>query len=132
MQQLIIAGYLGKDPEMRYTPDGTAVTNFSVGVSVGWGDKKHTQWWRVTSWRKLAETVNTYLQKGKWVIVFGEVQDDDGNPRTWKANDGTTKASFEMTANSIDFGPRQDSGGQSNGGGDERLGLEDESPEIPF
>jgi single-strand DNA-binding protein len=112
MQQLTQTGYLGKDPEMRYTPGGKAVTNFSLGVTVGWGENKHTQWWKVTCWQKLAETVNQYLSKGKWVLVQGTVNDEDGNPRLWQGNDGNSRASFEMTANSVDFGPRQDNGGQ--------------------
>jgi len=128
MQQLILAGYLGKDVELRYTPEGTAVANFSLGVQVGWGDRKHTQWWKVTCWRKLAETVNSYLSKGRWVIVFGEVQDENGNPRTWQANDGTTRASFECTANSVDFGPRQD----NSGGGQGEQAAQVEENDIPF
>jgi len=130
MQQIIQTGYLGKDVEMRYTPEGTAVANFSLGVTVGWGDRKHTQWWKVTCWKKLAETVNQYLAKGKWVQVLGTVNDDDGNPRTWQGKDGSTRASFEMTANSIEFGPRQDNGGGSHGA--PPLGLEEDGPEIPF
>lgn len=106
MQQLLLTGYLGRDTEMRYTPQGMAVCDFSLGVSVGYGDNKHTQWWKVTCWRKLAETVNEYLHKGSWVQVIGEVTDDNGNPRVWTGKDGTAHASFEMTANSVDFGPR--------------------------
>ena len=132
MQEIIQTGYLGKDVEMRYTPGGKAVANFSLAVKVGWGENKHTQWWRVTCWQKLAETVNQYLSKGRWVLVQGTVQDEDGNPRTWQANDGTTKASFEMTANSIDFGPRQDDGGQGAGQRDQQPPPGVEENDIPF
>jgi len=109
LQQILMTGYLGRDVEMRYTPQGTAVADFSLGVTVGWGDNKHTQWWKVTCWRGLAETVSQYLHKGSWVQVIGEVQDDDGNPRVWTGKDGVAHASFECTAKEIDFGPRQSS-----------------------
>jgi single-strand DNA-binding protein len=107
--KIIIAGYLGRDPEMRYTPDGTPVTNFSVAASRKWSRQDGTQvdetvWFRVTAWRRLAEICNEYLQKGRPVLVEGRLQPDDrGNPRVWTGNDGATRASYEVTAQTVKF-----------------------------
>lgn len=115
--RIIIAGYLGKDPEMRYTQDGTPVTNFSVAASRKWtrpdGTKMdETIWFRVSAWRKLAEVCNEYLQKGRPVLIEGRLQpDENGNPRTFTRNDGTPGASFEVTATTVRFlGGRGDTG----------------------
>ena len=101
---LIIVGNVGRDPEMRYTPTGEAVTNFSVAVSDGFGDKKKTIWFRVSAWGKTAESVNEYLRKGAKVLVEGRLAaDEGGNPRTFQRNDGTTGASFEVSASTVRF-----------------------------
>lgn len=102
--KVILAGNLGRDPEMRYLPDGTAVTSFSMAVSDGWGENKKTIWFRVTAWRKQAELANNYLSKGSKVLIEGRINaDDNGGPRMWTAQDGTVRASFEVTASSITF-----------------------------
>ena len=77
-QQCIIIGNLGRDPEMRFTGDGTPVTSFSVAVNRRWTNQDGSQgektwWFRVTAWRRLAETCNQYLRKGSPVMVIGEV-----------------------------------------------------------
>ena len=61
-QKMIIAGNLGRDPEMRYMPDGTAVTSFNVAVNDGWGENKRTLWFRVSIWGKRAETAKSSLR----------------------------------------------------------------------
>jgi single stranded DNA-binding protein len=66
--QLTVLGRLGSDPEMRYTANGKAVTNFSVATDVGWGDNKETLWLRVNCWDKQAESANQYLEKGRQVL----------------------------------------------------------------
>lgn len=107
-QQTQIVGNLGKDPEMRYTPSGQAVTSFSVAVSREYeaqeGVKsKETTWFRVTAWGKLAEQVNPILKKGLQVLVIGRITPDKttGGPRIWTKQDGTAGSSFELTANEV-------------------------------
>ena len=132
--KIIIVGNLGRDPEMRFIPSGQAVTSFSVAVSDGFGDRKKTIWFRVSAWEKLAETCNNYLKKGSKVLVEGRMNaDDSGNPRTWNRQDGSTAASYEITANTVRFlssrnETSSDSG--SNSGGYPDLPIDEE--EIPF
>jgi len=101
-QKLIIIGNLGKDPEMRYTTDGKAVTTFSVAAS---NRKDETVWFRVSTWDKQAETCNQYLHKGSKVLVEGALKSDArGNPRTYERKDGSGWASnYEMTADNVRF-----------------------------
>ncbi|MDY6876550.1 MAG: single-stranded DNA-binding protein [Chloroflexota bacterium] len=107
--KIIIVGNLGRDPEMRYTSDGTPVTNFSVATNRRWTNAdgspgEETVWFRVSAWRRLAETCNEYLQRGRLVLVEGRLQPDDrGGPRIFTRNDGTAGASFEVTAMSVKF-----------------------------
>jgi len=114
-QKVVIVGYLGTDPEMRYTPEGVPVTSFRVAVNRRWttpeGEpRERTTWFRVTAWRRLAETCNEFLRKGRLVLVEGELEpDESGNPRTWVGNDGKVRASYEVTARRVLFlGPRQE------------------------
>jgi single-strand DNA-binding protein len=97
--KIIIVGYLGRDPELRYTPDGTAVCDFSVATTERKKNKAGelqdvTTWFRVTFWRKQAEFASQYLVKGKQVYIEGklsmsEYQDRDGNTRTSLQVNGT-------------------------------------------
>ena len=100
-QKLIIIGNLGKEPEMKYTTDGKAVTTFSVAAS---NRKDETVWYRITTWDKQAETCNKYLHKGSKVLVEGALKADaQGNPRTYERKDGGWGASFEVVASSVKF-----------------------------
>ncbi len=135
-QNLIFVGNLGRDPEMRYTPGGQAVTNLSVATNRRYtksdGEQvEETTWFRVSVWGRQAETVNQYLRKGRRVLVEGRlVPDDNGNPRTFERNDGTTGASFEVNAQRVVF-----LGGRGEGGFGEDEAF-DQAPEsedeIPF
>ncbi len=109
-QNLIIVGNLGRDPEMRYTPSGQAVTNFNVATNRKYttsdGNKvEETTWFRISTWGKTAEACNQYLKKGSKVLVEGRLKPDPdtGSPRTFTRQDGTTGASFELTANQVRF-----------------------------
>ena len=102
---IIIVGNLGRDPEMRYTPNGNAVTTINVASNRTFNDasgqrQKVTTWFRVSVWGKQAESVNNFLKKGSQVLIEGELQPDKetGNPRTFTRNDGSTGASYEVRA----------------------------------
>ena len=135
--KVILVGNLGRDPEMRYTPGGQAVTNLNVATNRTYTDNagnqvKQTVWFRVSVWGKQAESAHQYLRKGRQVLVEGRLNpDDNGNPRIWNAQDGTPRASFEVTAETVRFlgGP----GGEAAGGGEETpLGLPENEDDIPF
>jgi single-strand DNA-binding protein len=107
---IIIVGNVGKDPEMRYTPSGQAVTSFSVATNrqytTGNGEQvKETIWFRVTTWGKQAEICNQYLKKGSKVLIEGRLTPDKGTggPRIWTKQDGSAGASFEVTAGTVRF-----------------------------
>ncbi|GJM42587.1 MAG: single-stranded DNA-binding protein [Ardenticatenaceae bacterium] len=141
-QKIIVAGNLGGDPEMRYMPDGTAVTNFSLATNRRWTDgatgqpRDETTWFRVSVWRKQAETVNQYLSKGSKVIVEGRLRPDpaSGGPRTFTRHDGTVGASYEITADTVRFISGRDDIGGSQSGGDsyESDAPAQEEDDIPF
>jgi single-strand DNA-binding protein len=107
---VILVGNLGRDPEMRYTPAGSAVTNFSIAVNDDYtnnnGERvKRTIWVRVSTWGKQAETCNQYLKKGSKALVEGRLIADQatGGPRVWTGQDGSTRASFEVSAQTVRF-----------------------------
>ncbi len=107
---IIIVGNLGRDPEMRYTPSGQAVTNMSVATSRQYTDSnaqqvKETIWFRVSVWGKQAETCNQYLKKGSKVLVEGRLVPDmaTGGPRIYTRQDGTSGSSFEVSAMTVRF-----------------------------
>ena len=109
-QKIIVVGNLGNDPEMRYTPSGQAVCTYSVAVNRSWttndGSKgEETAWFRVSSWGKRAELDNQYLRKGNKVLVEGRLNPDreSGGPRIWTRQDGTSAASYEITAEQVRF-----------------------------
>lgn len=136
---IIIAGNLGRDPEMRYTPSGQAVTNFSVATNRQYtasnGEMvKETMWFRVTTWGKTAETCNQYLKKGAKVLVEGRLTPDPntGGPRVWQGQNGPA-ASYEVTASTVRFlsSRGEEGGGMSDPGGFGQMpGSVDE--DIPF
>ncbi|MDH5505612.1 MAG: single-stranded DNA-binding protein [Anaerolineae bacterium] len=135
--KIIIVGNLGRDPEMRYTPGGQAVTNFSVATNRQYtassGERvKETVWFRVSAWGRQAETCNQYLKSGSRVLVEGRMTPDKetGGPRMWESNDGSMRASYEVTGERVVFltarGEEVDGYQGDASGGD---AVEDE---IPF
>ena len=104
MNKLILIGNLTRDPELKTTPSGLSVCDFTIAVN---GRKKEdeTQYFRVTVWRALGETCAKYLSKGKKVFVSGAV-----SARTYQANDGTTRVSLEVTADDVEFLSSKDDG----------------------
>ena len=117
-QQTMIIGNLGKDPEMRYTQDGTPVTDFTVAVSRRHKDRngqmqEETTWFKVTCWRELAQTVYQYLKKGRQVMVIGDIK-----ASAYIGQDGQPRVSLELTAREVKFlGNREDGGANANSGG---------------
>ena len=109
-QKIIIAGNLGGDPEMRYTPSGQPVTNLSVATNRRWTNTdgspgEETCWFRVSAWGNLGENCNKYLSKGRQVLVEGTLvpDPDTGGPKVWTRQDGTAGASFEIRAQRVQF-----------------------------
>lgn len=139
-QKLIVVGNLGRDPEMRYMPDGTAVTNFSVASSRRWTGAdgqphEETTWFRIEVWRRQAETANQYLSKGSKVLVEGRIKPDPntGGPRLWTRQDGTMSASFEVVADTVRFLSGRAEDGGAAAGGEEMSGAPAyEEDDIPF
>ena len=110
MHQTMLTGNLGKDPEMRYSPEGNAVVNFSVASSWQYTANsgevvKETCWTRITVWGKRAEACNHYLRKGSKVLVIGRLKPDKetGGPKIWTGQDGTVRSNFELLASFIQF-----------------------------
>lgn len=129
INKAIIVGRLGRDPELRYTPDGTAVANFSVATSEEWKDKnsgekkERTEWHRIVAWRRLGEICGEYLSKGRQVYVEGKLQ-----TRSWE-QDGVTRYTTEIVATDVQFlGNRDDAGGAPRTGG----GMDQGYPEPPM
>lgn len=101
VNKVILIGNLGKDPELRYTPSGIAVANFSIATNERWKDKDgnyqdRTEWHRIVAWRKLAETVGEYLKKGSQVYIEGRLQ-----TRTWEDQNGNKRSTTEIVADSL-------------------------------
>ncbi len=108
-QEIKLIGNLGRDPEMRYTPNGQAVTNFSIAVNrkytTGDGEKKEDiTWFDIAAWGKAAEACNTYLFKGSKVFVSGRlISDDNGNPEIFTRNNGEPGTKFSVSAGQVLF-----------------------------
>ena len=102
VNKAIILGRLGRDPEVRYTPSGDAVCNFSVATTESWKDKQtgekkeRTEWHRCVAWRQLGEICGEYLTKGKQVYIEGRLQ-----TRSWDDRDGNKRYTTEIVANQM-------------------------------
>ena len=136
--QITIAGVLGQDPSMRYFPNGQAVTNISVAANHTYKNNdgetiRKTIWFRVAVYGKQAESVNQYLRKKSKVLVIGRLNaDESGNPKIWTRQDGTSGASFEVTAESVKFlDSRENNGGEYQEGAQAEYVENAEQP-YPF
>jgi single-strand DNA-binding protein len=159
--KITVIGNLGRDPELRYTPQGDAVCDFSVAVNDRKRDKAGefqdvTTWFKVTFWRKQAETASKYLTKGKSVYVEGRLQveewsDRDGNKRfslviqgtdlqfigdSRGSEDSSAASSSGSSSPNDDFTESQESGdkrGRNSGeGGEASAGGSPADDDIPF
>ncbi len=136
VNKVILIGRLGADPEVRYTPSGVAVANFSIATSEEWKDKntgekkEQTEWHRIVAWRRLGEICGEYLQKGRQVYIEGRLQ-----TRSWEDKEGNKRWTTEILALNMQMlGSPGDSGTGSQPGG----GFPEEPPanlpedDIPF
>lgn len=103
LSKVILVGNLGSDPEMRYTPDGKAVTSFRIATNHRYttsaGEtREEVDWFRISVWGKQAEQCNQYLSKGRQVYVEGRL-----HARNWETQDGQTRTSLEVTADRVLF-----------------------------
>jgi single-strand DNA-binding protein len=113
LNKCLIIGNLGRDPEMRYTPSGQAVTQFTVAVNRNYKDaqgerQEETEWFRIVAWGQQAEFSAEYLRKGNKVFIEGRLQ-----TRQWEGQDGQKRYTTELVANTIhnlERRPRDDSG----------------------
>jgi single-strand DNA-binding protein len=113
VNKVIIVGNLGRDPEVRYTPNGSAICNFSVATTRSWknkdsGDKaEETEWHRVVMFDKLAEIAGEYLKKGRSVYIEGRLK-----TRKWQDKDNVEKTTTEIVATDMQMlGSREGMGG---------------------
>jgi single-strand DNA-binding protein len=132
LNKVMIIGNVGRDPEMRYLPNGTPVTNFTVAVNRRYntpdGEKKEeTEWFRVVLWRQLAEIANQYVTKGQSIYIEGRLQ-----TRTWEGQDGQKRTTTEIVASQMQLlGSRPRTGGAP--GEDSVAGDQEVEPDdIPF
>lgn len=103
VNKVILLGRLGQDPELKYTPGGSAVCNFSLATTESWTDKQgqkqeKTEWHRVVVWGKLAELCNQYLAKGRQAFLEGRLQ-----TRSWDDKDGNKRYTTEILASTVQF-----------------------------
>jgi single-strand DNA-binding protein len=101
VNRVILVGRLGRDPEMRHTTSGTAVTNFSMATNEKWKNsagepQERTEWHKVVTWSKLAEISNQYLTKGQLVFIEGRIQ-----TREWDDRDGNKRQTTEIVASDM-------------------------------
>ncbi len=127
INKVIIVGNLGKDPELRHTPQGQPVANFPIATSESWNDKtgqkqERTEWHRVVVWGKLAELCGKYLSKGRKAYVEGRLQ-----TRAWDGQDGQKRYTTEVIATTVQFLDSAADRGQSSSMGGSAASQE-ESP----
>lgn len=119
VNKVILVGNLGRDPEVRYTPSGSAVANVTIATSDQWKDKQtgepqeRTEWHRVVFFNRLAEVVAEYVKKGQQIYVEGRIQ-----TRKWQDQSGQDRYTTEIVANEM-----QMLGGRSGGGGGASSGF---------
>lgn len=130
VNKVILVGRLGRDPEVRYMPNGEAVANFGVATSETWKDRngerqERTEWHNVTLYRKLAEIAGQYLKKGSQVYIEGRIQS-----RKYTGKDGIERTAYDIIANEMKMlGGRQDMG---MGGSHADFGGDDYAPHAPM
>jgi len=131
LNKVMLIGNIGKDPEMRFTANGSAVTTFSVATNRNFrrpdGEwEKETDWFDVVTWNQLAERCSQNLQKGSRVYVEGRL-----HTRSWEGQDGQRRFRTEVIANAVSPQDRRQPSPLPVGGGDEDDGIIDPD-DLPF
>jgi single-strand DNA-binding protein len=140
VNKVILIGNLGRDPEIRYTPAGQAVTNFTLATSESFNNREgkreeRTEWHRIVVWGKTAENCAQYLAKGRTVYIEGRLQ-----TREWEDKEGQKRRTTEVVAQTVQFlgGPRGSGGAPGAGreGGSYEAPADESAPpagdDIPF
>lgn len=143
LNKVMLIGHVGQDPELKYTPQGAAVVNFSLATNESYKDTNgqmvdRTEWHRIVAWRKLAEVLGQYLHKGSKVYIAGKLQ-----TRSWDDKDGNKRYTTEIKADRITLlgggggggrGAAMDRGGSSvsHSSGDEPPMEPITDDDIPF
>ncbi len=142
INKVILVGNVGGDPETRYMPSGSAVTNITIATNETWKDKQtgekkeRTEWHRVALFNRLAEVAAEYLRKGSQVYIEGKLR-----TRKWQGKDGQDRYTTEIIASEMQMlGGRSGSGGGANFGDDDQgggnappqPGPDDFDDDIPF
>lgn len=122
MNAITIVGHLGKDPEMRYTPNGVPVTRFSVAVNRP-SKKKETDWFTCEVWEKQAEFAGEYLRKGSLVSVRGRMEND-----RWEDQNGVRREGWKLKVERLESLSKK----QENDAAPSTPGEEEDIDEIPF
>lgn len=112
INKVIILGNLGQDPEMKFMPNGDAVTNISVATSESWKDQQgqiqeKTEWHRIVAFRKLAEIMGKYLQKGSKIYIEGKIK-----TRKWQDQNGNDRYTTEIVADNMQMLDKRQDGQQ--------------------
>ncbi len=116
LNKVMLIGNLGQDPDVRSTPNGQTVANFSLATTERWKDKQtgnqeeKTEWHRIVVWGRLAELCRDYLSKGRSIYVEGRLQ-----TRSWEDKDGNKKYTTETIAQTIQFLGKREGAGQNQG-----------------
>ena len=135
VNKVILLGRLGRDPEVRYTPSGTAVANFSIATSEQWNNKdgekqERTEWHKIVAWKRLGEICGEYLHKGSQVYIEGKIQ-----TKSWEDRDGNKRYTTEVIAQNMQMLGSADKGGRAQTT-DERFPVEEPvtvpEDDIPF
>jgi len=130
MNKIMLIGNLGRDPELNYTPSGTAVTKFTMAVNRRMRDRdsgekrEETTWFNIVAWNQLAETCNQYLHKGSKIYIEGRM-----TSRKFTDKDGNERTAWEVVANEMEMlDPKGQGQGSSSGSGYDDMAAD----EVPF
>ena len=130
LNKVMLIGRLGKDPEIRYTPDGSPVANFSLATSEFWTDKggtrqERTEWHNIVAWNKLADLAKRYLVKGRQVYIEGRIR-----TRDWDDKDGNKRRTTEIIANQLVLLGSRPEGMEAGGAGASSAPARRGTPDI--